>query len=123
MFRRTSSGLAATSRSFTRARPEVGVSRPQSMRIVVDFPAPFGPRKPKISPRRTPKLILSTATKSPNFFSNASTETAKSGSFILFNDRDKRFFQSFCFLFLFDLCRHVAAQQFPPVQKADAAAA
>jgi hypothetical protein len=29
---------------------------PQSMRMVVDLPAPLGPRKPKISPRRTSKL-------------------------------------------------------------------
>ena len=29
--------------------------------IVVDFPAPFGPRNPRISPSPTVKLILSTA--------------------------------------------------------------
>ena len=33
--------------------PESGVSSPQSIRIVVVLPLPFGPRKPKISPRRT----------------------------------------------------------------------
>jgi len=30
----------------TSMSPEVGFSRPQSMRIVVDLPEPFGPRKP-----------------------------------------------------------------------------
>ena len=32
------------------ARPEVGDSAPVSMRMVVDFPAPLGPKKPTISP-------------------------------------------------------------------------
>ena len=32
------------------------------MEMVVVLPAPFGPRKPKISPRRTWKLTPSTAT-------------------------------------------------------------
>src|SRR5262249_43538581 len=41
-------------------------SRPHSIRIVVDLPAPLLPRKPKISPRRTSKVSASTATKSPN---------------------------------------------------------
>ena len=36
------------------------------MRMVVDLPAPLGPRKPKISPRAMWKLTWSTATKSPN---------------------------------------------------------
>jgi hypothetical protein len=31
------------------------------MRIVVDFPAPLGPRKPMISPRATVKLMSLTA--------------------------------------------------------------
>jgi hypothetical protein len=31
------------------------------MRIVVVLPAPFGPRKPRISPRSTRKLTSSTA--------------------------------------------------------------
>jgi hypothetical protein len=33
--------------------PLVGFINPNIMRIVVVFPEPFGPRKPKISPRRT----------------------------------------------------------------------
>src|SRR5512147_3208585 len=46
--------------------PPVGMRRPQSMRMVVDLPAPFGPRNPKISPFFTSRLMRSTATKSPN---------------------------------------------------------
>ena len=53
MVLRISSGCRATSKPFTEARPEVGVNRPHNMRIVVDFPAPLGPRKPKISPFST----------------------------------------------------------------------
>ena len=48
--------------------PAVGLLRPQRMRIAVVLPAPFAPRKPKISPLRTSKLMLSTAVKLPNFF-------------------------------------------------------
>ena len=36
--------------------------------MVVDLPAPFGPRNPNTSPSVTVKLSLSTAVKRPNFF-------------------------------------------------------
>ena len=39
----------------------IGRSSPSSSRIVVDFPAPFGPRKPVTTPGRTTKLRSSTA--------------------------------------------------------------
>ena len=42
-----------------RAEPEVGWIRSSSVRIVVVFPAPFGPRNPKTSPGRTAKLTSS----------------------------------------------------------------
>src|SRR5437588_563456 len=45
------------------------------MRMVVDFPAPFGPRNPKISPLRVSRLIWSTATKSPKRFTRSSIAT------------------------------------------------
>ena len=35
--------------------PEVGGARPISILMVVDFPAPFGPRNPKKQPRRDGK--------------------------------------------------------------------
>jgi hypothetical protein len=46
-------------------RPDVGFSSPAIMRSVVVLPAPFGPRKPWISPGRTSKLTPSTAVKRP----------------------------------------------------------
>src|SRR5207302_10030756 len=39
----------------------VGYRRPSSSLTVVDLPEPFGPNKPKTSPRRTSKSTLSTA--------------------------------------------------------------
>ena len=48
-----------------RAVPAVGIMKPASMRIVVDLPAPFGPRKPNTSPRATLNETLSTAVKPP----------------------------------------------------------
>ncbi len=43
------------------AVPEVGLVRVASMLMVVDFPAPLGPRKPNISPPPTSKVTSSTA--------------------------------------------------------------
>ena len=37
--------------------PDVGRSRPQSIRNVVDFPAPFGPTTPQIAPEAFQKLL------------------------------------------------------------------
>src|SRR5665213_1142551 len=75
MFWRTDSGFRATTKPATSARPEVGVSRPQSIRMVVDFPAPLGPRNPKTSPLRTERLMLSTAMKLPKRFTSFSITT------------------------------------------------
>src|SRR5690349_3831593 len=59
MLCRTSSPAVTTSYPATFALPPVGGRRVQSIRTVVDLPAPFGPRKPKISPsftfRSTPR--------------------------------------------------------------------
>src|SRR5579864_7591967 len=65
---RTSSGLSNTSCEFTVAEPVLGEMKHVKMRIVVDLPAPFGPRKPTISPRFTSKLILSSARNDPKLF-------------------------------------------------------
>ncbi len=46
--------------------PAVGVTRPSSMRRVVVFPAPFGPRKPVTEPGSTVKLRFCTAVTGPN---------------------------------------------------------
>src|SRR5690242_1099468 len=53
--------------------PLVGGNSVVSILIVVVFPAPFGPRNAKISPRCTSNDTLSTAVKSPNFFTSFST--------------------------------------------------
>lgn len=42
--------------SFNNASPAVGVLMPEKILIKVDFPAPFGPMIPKISPLFTPKV-------------------------------------------------------------------
>src|SRR6186997_1677506 len=76
MRRFTSSGSCATSTPSTRPVPEVGFSRPQSMRIVVDLPAPLAPRKPKISPASTVRLTPSTAVKAPKRFVRPASSTA-----------------------------------------------
>src|SRR6266478_638186 len=46
-------------------RPDVGASSPVSILIVVDFPAPLGPRKPKNCPAVTRRSTLSTAVSAP----------------------------------------------------------
>src|SRR5580692_5089978 len=46
--------------------PEVGASRPVSILMVVDLPAPLGPRKPKNWPASTRRFTPCTAVNSPN---------------------------------------------------------
>ena len=50
------------------AVPDVGGRNPVIIRIVVDFPAPFGPRNPSTSPSLTEKETPFTASKSPKLF-------------------------------------------------------
>src|SRR6266700_8164861 len=47
------------------ARPEVVVARPSSRRMVVDFPAPFGPRNPVIRAGASSKVRSLTAVTVP----------------------------------------------------------
>src|SRR6516162_661388 len=49
----------------TMAVPLVGARKPVIIFIVVDLPAPFGPRKPSTSPRGTVKEMSSTAFNGP----------------------------------------------------------
>src|ERR1700682_4771607 len=58
----TSRGCSSTSQPATGAVPPVGGRKQVRTRIVVVFPAPFGPRKPTICPFSTSKEMLSTAT-------------------------------------------------------------
>src|SRR5512138_976865 len=71
-----SSGWLAMSKPATVPLPAVGWRMPQSIRIVVDFPAPLGPRKPNISPLPTSRLTRLTAMKSPKRFSRSRRVTA-----------------------------------------------
>src|SRR5581483_8902846 len=48
--------------------PAVGRIRPTSMRMVVVFPAPFGPRNPKTSPGRRENETESTMVRRPMIF-------------------------------------------------------
>ena len=54
-----------TSRPRTSIEPASGWWRPSIISIVVVLPAPFGPRRPKISPVATSKLTPSTALTAP----------------------------------------------------------
>src|SRR4051794_25308588 len=56
-------GRVANRRPVTVASPEVGGVRPTRIRIVVDLPAPFGPRKPVTRPGSARKEMSSTARK------------------------------------------------------------
>src|SRR6476661_4838105 len=58
----TSMGFSNTSNPATLAVPDVGGRKQVRTRMVVVFPAPFGPRKPTICPFSTSKEMLSTAT-------------------------------------------------------------
>src|ERR1051325_660095 len=73
MSRLASMGCATTSNPPTLTRPSVGGMNPVIMRIVVDLPAPFGPRKPRTSPRSTENEIPSTARLAPKFLTKLST--------------------------------------------------
>src|SRR4030042_254959 len=55
------------SRCSSRTRRWGGWLKPTIMRIVVVFPAPFGPKKPKISPAGIRRSKSRTAWKLPNF--------------------------------------------------------
>src|SRR2546430_3118652 len=55
------------------ARPEVGRARPSRTRIVVDFPAPFGPRNPVIRPGASRNVRSLTAVMVPYRLVSAST--------------------------------------------------
>src|SRR6266852_689779 len=61
----TATRLLTRSRPRIWIRPAVGASNPVSILMVVDFPAPLGPRKPKNWPDATLRFTSSTATSSP----------------------------------------------------------
>src|SRR5437879_4437373 len=59
---RTSKSSCRTSYPFTYAVPRVGVRTVEIILTKADFPAPFGPRRPKNSPALILRFTLSTAT-------------------------------------------------------------
>src|SRR5690348_9532274 len=61
MRRFISIGFSWTSSPHTETDPALGGMKPVIMRIVVDLPAPFGPRNPSTSPFPTSKETPSTA--------------------------------------------------------------
>src|SRR5271165_491788 len=74
--------IAEPSRTGSRPRifssPLVGGDTQPIIRIVEDLPAPFGPRKPKASPRYRSKSIPSTAVKLPNVLVRPRARTSTS---------------------------------------------
>src|SRR6516164_4521872 len=88
--RRTASDAVTTSCPQIIALPDVAGMSVVSMRIRVDLPAPFGPRRAKISPWSTEKEMPSTAVKSPNFLVISRTSIS---AMALFNRQ-------------FNVCRH-----------------
>src|SRR5262245_15021591 len=74
MFRRTSSLALTTSCPATWAVPAVGSTSVHSILMVVDLPAPLGPRKPNTSPAATSKSTPRTASISPYRLANPATE-------------------------------------------------
>src|SRR5438876_440715 len=61
MRRFTSIGCSSTSSPHTETAPALGGMKPVIMRMVVDLPAPLGPRNPSTSPFPTSKETPSTA--------------------------------------------------------------
>jgi hypothetical protein len=62
---RSGAGDEAYRWPLTDTLPRVGASSPSAMRIVVDLPAPLGPRKPVTRPGSTVKSMPLTAVRSP----------------------------------------------------------
>src|SRR3954453_19185659 len=66
-------GFYTMSKPPTVTEPDVGGIKPVIMRILVDLPAPLGPKKPSTSPRSTEKETAFTASFSPKFLVKLST--------------------------------------------------
>src|SRR5579863_8533973 len=61
------------------AVPAVGARKPATIFIVVDLPAPLGPRKPNTSPAGTANDTSSTATSGPNCLTRCTISSIASG--------------------------------------------
>jgi hypothetical protein len=80
MLRRTWSRSLTTSWPATLAVPRVGFISVQSMLIVVDLPAPLGPRNPNTSPVATSKSTPRTASTSSKDLTRPFTAMAGGGA-------------------------------------------
>src|SRR6266542_3042073 len=80
MRRRTSPWRSTTSKPATLARPALGRSSVHSIEMVVDLPAPFGPRNPKVWPGGAEKLTPRTASTSSNRLTRPSARMAAAPS-------------------------------------------
>ncbi len=78
--RRTASGCRATSNPATRTRPPPGRVSVHSIRTVVVFPAPFGPRNANTSPRLIENDTSLTASMAPYRLDRDDTSTAVSAA-------------------------------------------
>ena len=78
--RRAGSSSSRNGRPRTVAEPELGRTRPSTARIVVVFPAPFGPRKPVTRAGSTRNERSSTASVSPNRLVSDSTSITATAS-------------------------------------------
>src|ERR1044071_3797569 len=83
MRRFASRGDSATSKPPTATLPSVGGMKPVIIRMVVDLPAPFGPRKPSTSPRSTVNEIPSTARFAPKDFTRLSILIIRPGALVV----------------------------------------
>src|SRR3954453_6192699 len=75
--------MSPTASPNTQAAPAVGRRRPSSILIVVDLPAPLGPRNPKIWPGGTVSESWSTARVAENRLLNPSARRAGTASMTL----------------------------------------
>src|SRR5579871_2857024 len=73
MRRFASIGCSSTSKPQTLARPASALMKPVMMRMVVDLPAPLGPRNPSTSPGATSNETSLTATLDPKDLRKFST--------------------------------------------------
>src|SRR6185437_14893283 len=80
MQRLAATGSVSMSWPQTDAVPELGARNPVIIFIVVDLPAPFGPRKPSTSPFGTLNDTASTARSGPKYLTRLSISSIRRSS-------------------------------------------
>src|SRR5581483_2354424 len=92
------------SRPSTLSSPSVRGETQPIIRIVDDLPAPFGPRKPKASPRSTAKSIPSTAVRSPKRLTSPRARISGACTDMILTLAGRAFFLEHCGRALERLC-------------------